>query len=62
MLSIQKHRMINEIKDPKVYSHNYRHLIFDKEVKNIQWKNFSSLKKELKKLSENGNFSMLKDE
>jgi hypothetical protein len=28
----------NRIEDPEIKSHTYRHLIFEKEAKNIQWK------------------------
>jgi hypothetical protein len=28
----------NRIEDPEIKPHTYRHLIFDKEAKNIQWK------------------------
>ena len=28
----------NQIEDPDINLHTYEHLIFDKEVKNIQWK------------------------
>jgi hypothetical protein len=28
----------NRIEDPKIYSHTYGHLIFDKGTKTIQWK------------------------
>jgi hypothetical protein len=29
----------NQTKDPEINPHPYRHLIFDKESKTIQWKN-----------------------
>ena len=33
----QKYRSVEQIESPEINPHTYGHLIFDKEVKNIQW-------------------------
>jgi hypothetical protein len=35
----------NKIEDPEIKPHSYVHLIFDKDIKNIQWKKESILDK-----------------
>jgi hypothetical protein len=36
-------KLENRIKDPEINLHTYRHLIFDKEAKAIQWKKWTHL-------------------
>ena len=31
----------NQIEDPDINPHTYKHLIFDKDTKNVKWKNES---------------------
>jgi hypothetical protein len=35
---------LNKIEEPEIKLHTYEHFLFDKEAKNIQWKNGRDLR------------------